>query len=113
MFFKRKKTDKKHSSERRHKSQRTSSSTTRALEQFVVEEVVLSGEVRQTTSGRPLPQHWVGKQLVSNHSPEAVTDRHKLRPLTGLDQDPSTADSSSEPIPASNPVEASTVSPVR
>lgn len=50
MFFKRKKTDRKNRSDRQPKTPR-SGSTTRAIEQFIVEEVELSGDARQATLG--------------------------------------------------------------
>ena len=35
----------------------------------------------RTVSGRPFQQLWQGGDLLRGHSDEAITDRHKLRPL--------------------------------
>ncbi len=35
----------------------------------------------KTVSGRPFHQLWMGKELQRGSSSEAITDRHKLRPL--------------------------------
>ena len=35
----------------------------------------------RTVSGRPFHQLWIDKELKRGSSSEAVTDRHKLRPL--------------------------------
>ncbi len=35
----------------------------------------------RTVSGRPFQQLWQGADLLRGHSDEAITDRHKLRPL--------------------------------
>ena len=50
MFFNRKKTDRKNRSDRRPKA-RQSGTTTRAIEQFIVEEVELAGDARPATLG--------------------------------------------------------------
>jgi hypothetical protein len=41
-----------------------------------------------TLSGRPFPQLNHGKRLVAGFSPEAITDRHKLRPLVEPGEEP-------------------------
>jgi hypothetical protein len=38
----------------------------------------------RTVSGRPFHQLWMGQELQRGGSSEAVTDRHKLRPLIDL-----------------------------
>ncbi len=35
----------------------------------------------RTVSGRPFHQLWMGRELQRGGSSEAITDRHKLRPL--------------------------------
>ena len=35
----------------------------------------------RTVTGRPFHQLWIGKELHRGASTEAITDRHKLRPL--------------------------------
>ena len=35
----------------------------------------------RTVSGRPFHQLWIGQELQRGGSSEAITDRHKLRPL--------------------------------
>ena len=37
----------------------------------------------RTTTGRPFHQLWHGKELMRGSIDECVTDRHKLRPLVG------------------------------
>jgi hypothetical protein len=41
----------------------------------------------RTVSGRPFHQLWVGKELQRGASTEAITDRHKLRPLVDPKED--------------------------
>ncbi len=41
----------------------------------------------RTTSGRPFHQLWSGKELMRGSIDECITDRHKLRPLVGGEDD--------------------------
>jgi hypothetical protein len=41
----------------------------------------------RTTTGRPFHQLWHGKELMRGSIDECVTDRHKLRPLVGGEDD--------------------------
>jgi hypothetical protein len=41
----------------------------------------------RTVSGRPFNQLWMGKKLKPGSSSEAITDRHKLRPLVDTRDD--------------------------
>ena len=41
----------------------------------------------RTVSGRPFHQFWIDKELQRGSSSEAITDRHKLRPLVGPKDD--------------------------
>ena len=45
----------------------------------------------RTVSGRPFHQLWIDKELHRGSSSEAVTDRHKLRPLVDPKDDVSDA----------------------
>ena len=40
-----------------------------------------------TTTGRPFHQLWHGKELMRGSIDECITDRHKLRPLVGGEDD--------------------------
>ena len=59
----------------------------------VVEVMEHIGEISQgydayrikTVSGRPFHQLWDGGDLLRDSSDEAITERHKLRPLVGSD----------------------------
>jgi hypothetical protein len=44
-------------------------------------------EIRTVTS-RKFNQMWQGSKLVKGYSTEAITDRHKLRPLINLGDEP-------------------------
>lgn len=63
MFFKRKKTESRNRTDRQSKTRRSGSSSTRNLEKFIVEEVVLSGDARRTSIGNTLvhkpPAPWI------------------------------------------------------
>ena len=41
----------------------------------------------RTVSGRPFHQLWIGKELQRGASSDAITDRHKLRPLVDPKED--------------------------
>ena len=41
----------------------------------------------KTVSGRPFHQLWIDKELQRGSSSEAITDRHKLRPLVDPKED--------------------------
>jgi hypothetical protein len=41
----------------------------------------------KTTTGRPFHQLWHGKELMRGSIDECITDRHKLRPLVGGEDD--------------------------
>ena len=41
----------------------------------------------RTVSGRPFHQLWIDKELQRGSSSEAITDRHKLRPLVDPKED--------------------------
>lgn len=41
----------------------------------------------RTVTGRKFNQLWHGDQLLTGYSTEAITDRHKLRPLVEPDDD--------------------------
>lgn len=41
----------------------------------------------RTTTGRPFHQLWSGNELLRGSVDECITDRHKLRPLVGVDDD--------------------------
>ena len=41
----------------------------------------------RTVSGRPFHQLWIDKELHRGSSSEAITDRHKLRPLVDPKED--------------------------
>ena len=41
----------------------------------------------RTVSGRPFHQIWLDKELQRGSSSEAITDRHKLRPLVNPKED--------------------------
>jgi len=41
----------------------------------------------ETVTGRKFNQLWSDNDLIRGHSTEAVTDRHKLRPLLDLNED--------------------------
>jgi hypothetical protein len=43
--------------------------------------------VIRTTSGRHFHQLWSGNDLLRGHSDEAITERYKLRPLVGDEDD--------------------------
>jgi hypothetical protein len=43
----------------------------------------------KTVSGRPFHQLWIDKELQRGSSSEAITDRHKLRPLVDPKDDAS------------------------
>ena len=43
----------------------------------------------RTVSGRPFHQLWIDKELQRGSSSEAITDRHKLRPLVDPKDDAS------------------------
>ena len=45
----------------------------------------------RTVSGRPFHQLWIDKELQRGSSSEAITDRHKLRPLVDPKDDASDA----------------------
>ena len=45
----------------------------------------------RTVSGRPFHQLWIDKELQRGSSSEAITDRHKLRPLLDPKDDASDA----------------------
>lgn len=49
----------------------------------------------RTVSGRPFHQLWIGQELQRGGSSEAITDRHKLRPLVDP-KDESTEQQTSE-----------------
>lgn len=49
-------------------------------------------EIRTVTS-RKFNQMWQGNKLVKGYSTEAITDRHKLRPLVNLRDEPPMAES--------------------
>jgi hypothetical protein len=46
----------------------------------------------RTTTGRPFHQLWSGDDLLKNAAQEAITVRHKLRPLIDIDGSPETND---------------------
>lgn len=51
-----------------------------------------------TLSGRPFPQLTRGKRLVAGFSDEAITDRHKLRPLVDPGEEPGASLAADKPV---------------
>ncbi len=57
------------------------------VEHIGVHEDYQDAYVIRTTSGRHFHQLWSGNDLLRGQSDEAITERHKLRPLVGGEDD--------------------------